>query len=113
MHNPSVRCQSSLASLSCDASGVLPPIARLTPKQSVYHFISGYMSTVTETGIGLVPRAEDHLGGGPPSVGPGGPAFIETAYSIVPLGFPLPWKTRSGSTSRRSAAAADVAAAAR
>ncbi len=33
--------------LACDASGVLPPIARLTPEQATYYFLSGYSSTVT------------------------------------------------------------------
>lgn len=32
--------------LSCDATGVLPPIARLTPDQAVYQFVSGYSSRV-------------------------------------------------------------------
>ncbi|GAB4482492.1 MAG: phosphoenolpyruvate carboxykinase (ATP) [Anaerolineales bacterium] len=39
--------------LTCDASGVMPPIARLTPKQTVYHFISGYTAKVAGTEIGL------------------------------------------------------------
>jgi phosphoenolpyruvate carboxykinase (ATP) len=44
--------------LTCDASGVLPPIARLTPDQSIYHFISGYTSKIagTEIGLGLEPE---------------------------------------------------------
>jgi phosphoenolpyruvate carboxykinase (ATP) len=44
--------------LTCDASGVLPPIARLTPDQAVYHFISGYTSKIagTEIGLGIEPK---------------------------------------------------------
>jgi phosphoenolpyruvate carboxykinase (ATP) len=39
--------------LTCDASGVLPPLARLTPEQTLYHFISGYTSKIAGTEIGL------------------------------------------------------------
>ncbi len=39
--------------LTCDASGVLPPIARLTPEQAMYQFISGYTSKIAGTEIGL------------------------------------------------------------
>ena len=44
--------------LTCDASGVLPPIARLTPDQALYHFISGYTSKIsgTEVGVGREPQ---------------------------------------------------------
>jgi phosphoenolpyruvate carboxykinase (ATP) len=39
--------------LTCDASGVMPPLARLTPEQAIYHFISGYTSKIAGTEIGL------------------------------------------------------------
>ena len=39
--------------LTCDASGVMPPIAKLTPQQSLYHFISGYTAKIAGTEIGL------------------------------------------------------------
>ena len=44
--------------LTCDASGVMPPIARLNREQSIYHFISGYTSKVagTEIGLGIEPE---------------------------------------------------------
>ena len=39
--------------LTCDASGVMPPIAHLTPDQALYHFISGYTAKIAGTEIGL------------------------------------------------------------
>ncbi|EKP95248.1 phosphoenolpyruvate carboxykinase (ATP) [Thermaerobacter subterraneus] len=39
--------------LSADAFGVLPPIARLTPEQAMYYFLSGYTSKLAGTERGV------------------------------------------------------------
>lgn len=39
--------------LTCDANGVMPPIARLTSTQALYQFISGYTAKVAGTEVGL------------------------------------------------------------
>jgi phosphoenolpyruvate carboxykinase (ATP) len=45
--------------LTCDAFGIMPPIAKLTVEQALYHFISGYSAKVagTEIGLGKDPEA--------------------------------------------------------
>jgi phosphoenolpyruvate carboxykinase (ATP) len=49
---------SNIIMLTCDAFGVMPPIARLTPAQAMYHFLSGYTAKVagTEKGLGTEPQ---------------------------------------------------------
>ncbi len=44
--------------LTCDAQGVMPPIALLNNNQAIYHFISGYTSKIagTELGLGIEPE---------------------------------------------------------
>ncbi len=44
----------NIVMLTCDAFGVLPPIARLTPAQAMYHFLSGFTSKTPGTEVGVV-----------------------------------------------------------
>ena len=49
----------NIVMLTADAFGVMPPIAKLTPSQAMYHFLSGYTAKVagTEKGMGNEPSA--------------------------------------------------------
>ena len=43
----------NLVMLTADAFGVMPPIAKLTPAQAMYHFLSGYTAKVAGTEKGV------------------------------------------------------------
>ena len=43
----------NIVMLTCDAFGIMPPIARLTPAQAEYHFLSGFTAKVAGTEKGL------------------------------------------------------------
>jgi phosphoenolpyruvate carboxykinase (ATP) len=44
---------SNVILLTCDAFGVLPPVAKLTPAQVQYYFIQGYTAKVAGTEVGV------------------------------------------------------------
>jgi phosphoenolpyruvate carboxykinase (ATP) len=66
--------------LTCDASGVMPPIARLTPDQAIYHFISGYTSKIAGTEIGLGTEPEITF-----STCFGGPFMVHRPYAYAEM----------------------------
>ncbi len=47
------RHPAQIVMLTADAFGVLPPVARLTPNQALYHYLSGYTSKLAGTERGV------------------------------------------------------------
>jgi phosphoenolpyruvate carboxykinase (ATP) len=66
--------------LTCDASGVMPPIARLSPNQALYQFISGYTSKIAGTEVGLGKEPEITF-----SACFGGPFMVHHPYKYAEL----------------------------
>ena len=59
----------NIVMLTCDAFGVLPPIAKLTSAEAMYHFLSGYTAKVagTEKGVTEPQATFSTLFSAPPS----------------------------------------------
>jgi len=66
--------------LTCDANGVMPPIARLSPSQALYQFISGYTSKIAGTEVGLREEPEMTF-----SACFGGPFMVHHPYKYAEL----------------------------
>ncbi|HSB02588.1 MAG TPA: phosphoenolpyruvate carboxykinase (ATP) [Anaerolineales bacterium] len=66
--------------LTCDANGVMPPIARLSPNQALYQFISGYTSKIAGTEVGLGKEPELTF-----SACFGGPFMVHHPYRYAEL----------------------------
>ncbi len=66
--------------LTCDASGVMPPISKLSPDQAIYHFVSGYTSKIAGTEIGLGVEPEMTF-----STCFGGPFMVHQPYAYAEL----------------------------
>ena len=58
----------------------MPPIARLTPDQAIYHFISGYTSKIAGTEIGLGTEPEITF-----STCFGGPFMVHHPYAYAEM----------------------------
>ena len=70
----------NLVILTCDAYGVMPPIAKLTPEQALYQFVSGYTSKIAGTEIELGREPEITF-----SVCLGGPFMVHQPATYVNL----------------------------
>ncbi len=66
--------------LTCDANGVMPPIARFSPNQALYQFISGYTSKIGGTEVGLREEPEITF-----SACFGGPFMVHHPYKYAEL----------------------------
>jgi phosphoenolpyruvate carboxykinase (ATP) len=66
--------------LTCDAGGVMPPLARLTPDQALYQFISGYTAKIAGTEVGLGKEPEITF-----SACFGGPFMVHHPYRYAEL----------------------------
>jgi phosphoenolpyruvate carboxykinase (ATP) len=86
--------------LACDAFGVLPPIARLTPEQAAYHFLSGYTAKVagTERGMGKEPQITFSTCFGAPFMALPPPVYAHLFREKITRHKPACWLVNTGWT---------------
>ena len=86
--------------LTADAFGVLPPIARLTPEQAVYHFLSGYTAKVagTERGVTEPSATFSACFGAPVHVAASHASMASCSTSGSPAAAPRVWLLNTGWT---------------
>jgi len=85
--------------LTCDAFGILPPVARLTPEQAMYHFMTGYTAKVAGTEVGITePEATFSAGFGAAFLVRNPTVYAELLAEKIRTHGSTPWLVSTGWT---------------